>query len=65
MPLEATVFTAGGNCSANRRLGTISGGPVTTGPPLGFGTKMSFSSACRRGSALDSRLEKLGIAPLR
>ncbi len=65
MPLEATVFTAGGHCSANRRLGTMSGGPVTTGPPLGFGDEEVVQQRLRRGSALNSRLEKLGITPLR
>ena len=38
MPLEATVFATGSDDPSNwEHLGTMTGGPVTTGPPLGFG----------------------------
>ena len=38
MPLEATVFAIGSDEPTNKEhLGTMTGGPVTTGPPLGFG----------------------------
>ena len=38
MPLEATVFAIGSDEPSNREhLGTMTGGPVTTGPPLGSG----------------------------
>ena len=38
MPLEATVFAFGSDEPSNwEHLGTMTGGPVTTGPPLGFG----------------------------
>ena len=38
MPLEATVFATGSDEPTNKEpLGTMSGGPVTTGPPLGVG----------------------------
>ena len=36
MPLEATVFATGSDDPSNwEHLGTMTGGPVTTGPPLG------------------------------
>ena len=36
MPLEATVFAIGSDEPSNwEHLGTMTGGPVTTGPPLG------------------------------
>ena len=38
MPLDAMVFATGSDEPTNKEpLGTMSGGPVTTGPPLGFG----------------------------
>ena len=38
MPLEATVFATGSDDPSNwEHLGTMTGGPVTTGPPLGSG----------------------------
>ena len=38
MPLEARVFAIGSDEPSNwEHLGTITGGPVTTGPPLGSG----------------------------
>ena len=38
MPLEARVFAIGSDEPGNwEHLGTITGGPVTTGPPLGSG----------------------------
>ncbi len=38
MPLEATVFATGSDEPMNKEhLGTMTGGPVTTGPPLGSG----------------------------
>ena len=37
MPLEATVFATGSDEPTKEHLGTMTGGPVTTGPPLGIG----------------------------
>jgi hypothetical protein len=66
MPLEATVFAIGSDEPTNKEpLGTMTGGPVTTGPPLGFGDAEVVQQRLRKGSALNSRLEKLGITPYR
>ena len=63
-PLEATVFAVGGDEPMNKEpLGTMSGGPVTTGPPLGSGDA-DVEQRLRKG-ILNNRLEKLGITPLR
>ena len=46
MPLEATVFAFGSDEPSNwEHLGTMTGGPVTTGPPLGFAGRRGRSAA--------------------
>jgi hypothetical protein len=66
MPLKAKVFAAGSDEPRNKEhLGTVTGGPVTTGPPLGFGDAEVVQQRLRKGSELNRRLEKLGITPLR
>ena len=66
MPLEATVFATGSDDPSNwKHLGTMTGGPVTTGPPLGSGDAEVVQQRLRKGSELNRRLEKLGITPLR
>ena len=51
MPLEATVFATGSDEPSNwEHLGTMTGGPVTTGPPLGSGDAEVVQQRQRKGN---------------
>jgi hypothetical protein len=61
MPLEATVLGTGGEPTTAGPLGTMTEGPITTGPPLGFGlATVAKRPSLRTGSDLTAAWKSSG-----